>query len=395
MLSTLKTTVVTLLRTPSVLIWMLAFPVLMSTVFLFMFSGMRNDGTVDPVAVAVVADDAWAASPFSEVVEGLSGEGEDGLLDPVEVGGPDEAAALLSSGDVAGIYSMGEGGDPVLTVASSPAASSDVALVVRQSILESVANAYVRAGELVAAVGEIDPVALADPSSVSRALGLTMGVDRVSLTWSEPDEGVRYLYALLGMAALMASQAGVISVCALQPGLSSLGARRSASGTPRGRMLLGAVLGAWLVASACLAVAFGYQRVVVGIDFAGRDGLCLAAVALASLLATSIGALAGSLPLRADASARTGLLTALTCLLSLFAGLYGTFAMDLADWLARVAPWTSWANPARLVCDLFYSLYYYDSLVPFALRAAACAALSLVLLAVASLVFEGRGREHL
>lgn len=391
MLTTLKTTAVTLLRTPSVLIWMLAFPVLMSTVFLFMFASMRNDGTVDPVPVAVVADAAWEASPFSETVEALGSEGAEGLLDPVFVGDKDEADSLLRSGDVAGVYAAGDDGEPVLTVAPASAGSS---LVVDQSILEAVASAYVRSGELVATLAEADPAALADPARVASALGLSAGVERVSLTWSVPDETVRYLYALLGMAALMASQAGIIGVCALQPGLSALGARRSASGTSRSRLLAGAVLGAWLVSFACLAVAFGYQRLVVGVDFAGREGLCLLGVAAASLLATATGALVGSLPGRADKDARTGVLTALTCLLSLFAGLYGTFAMDLADWLARELPWTAWANPARLVCDLFYALYYYDSLVPFALRALACVGISLALLAAAALAFGGRGHGH-
>lgn len=392
MLTTLKTTVVTLLRTPSVLIWMLAFPVLMSTVFLFMFASMRSDGTVDPVPVAVVADAAWDASPLSEAVDELAAEGDGRLLDPVPVGDADEATDLLLAGDVAGVYAVGDDGAPSLTVVPS---SSDASLVVGQSILEAVASSYVRSGDLVAELAETDPAALADPARVASALGVSVGVERVSLTWSEPDEAVRYLYALLGMASLMASQAGVLGVCALQPGLSALGARRSASGTPRSRLLAGAVLGAWLVSFACLAVAFVYQRVVVGVDFAGREGLCLLGVAAASLLATAIGALVGSLPGRADKDARTGLLTALACLLSLFAGLYGTFAMDLADWLARELPWTAWANPARLVCDLFYALYYYDSLVPFALRVAACAGLAAALLLAAALAFGRRGHGNL
>ncbi|MDN0055665.1 ABC transporter permease, partial [Collinsella ihumii] len=68
MRSTFKATVIMLLRTPSALVWALAFPVLMATLFMFMFSSMRNDGSVDAVPVAVVADAAWDDSMFAEAV---------------------------------------------------------------------------------------------------------------------------------------------------------------------------------------------------------------------------------------------------------------------------------------------------------------------------------------
>ena len=42
MLSTFRVTVRMLLRTPSALVWALAFPIIMSTLFIFMFSGMRT-----------------------------------------------------------------------------------------------------------------------------------------------------------------------------------------------------------------------------------------------------------------------------------------------------------------------------------------------------------------
>ena len=67
--STFKATLVALLRTPAALIWTLAFPVLMATLFVFMFSSMRSDGSIDAVPVAVVADEAWDASPFAQVVD--------------------------------------------------------------------------------------------------------------------------------------------------------------------------------------------------------------------------------------------------------------------------------------------------------------------------------------
>lgn len=398
--SSFVVSVKSLVRTPSVIVWVLAFPLIMSVIFLFMFSGMRTDGLVDPVPVALVApadekDDASAGS-FTQVAEALAEPGKDQLLDLRRVGTADEAEVLLASGEIDGYFEIASDGAPALTVGSAyTLASADGASAVNRTILETVASSYVQSRALLEEVAQRDPAALADPAAVTDALGIQVAVERVQITHARPEEIVRYYYALLGMSTLMASQAGMLAVAYAQPGVSALGARRAVSGTSRLRQLAGCALGAWAVSTVTLTLAFAFLRLVAGVDFGGREGLALVAVAVCALLATALGACVGALPLSAGISARSGILTALTCVLSLFAGLYGTAAMELADNLAHTLPWTSWVNPTKLVCDTFYALYYYTSLAPFAARVAACVAGALALLAVAGAIFRRQSYEHL
>ena len=398
--SSFVVSVKSLVRTPSVIVWVLAFPLIMSVIFLFMFSGMRTDGLVDPVPVALVApadekDDASAGS-FTQVAKALAEPGKDQLLDLRRVGTADEAEVLLASGEIDGYFEIASDGAPALTVGSAyTLASADGASEVNRTILETVASSYVQSRALLEEVAQRDPAALADPAAVTDALGIQVAVERVQITHARPEEIVRYYYALLGMSTLMASQAGMLAVAYAQPGVSALGARRAVSGTSRLRQLAGCALGAWAVSTVTLTLAFAFLRLVAGVDFGGREGLALVAVAVCALLATALGACVGALPLSAGISARSGILTALTCVLSLFAGLYGTAAMELADNLAHTLPWTSWVNPTKLVCDTFYALYYYTSLAPFAARLAACVAGALALLAVAGAIFRRQSYEHL
>ena len=67
MFNTIIITVKTLLRRPSTWVWGALFPIALSTMFMFMFANLSSDGTVDPVPVAVVADEAWDASTFKDV----------------------------------------------------------------------------------------------------------------------------------------------------------------------------------------------------------------------------------------------------------------------------------------------------------------------------------------
>lgn len=389
-----------LVRTPSVIVWVLAFPLIMSAIFLFMFSGMRTDGVVDPVPVALVTPaaekDGAPAGSFEQVVDALAEPGEDQLLDLRRVETAGEAEDLLAAGEIDGYFELALDGTPALTVGSAyTLASADGASAVNRTILETVASSYVQSRALLEEVAQRDPAALADPAAVTDALGIQVAVERVQITHARPEEIVRYYYALLGMSTLMASQAGMLAVAYAQPGVSALGARRAVSGTSRLRQLAGCVLGAWAVSTVALTLAFAFLRLVAGVDFGGREGLALVSVAVCALLATALGACVGALPLSAGISARSGILTALTCVLSLFAGLYGTAAMELADNLAHTLPWTSWVNPTKLVCDTFYALYYYTSLAPFAARLAACVAGALALLAVAGAIFRRQSYEHL
>ena len=103
MLNTIIITVKTLLRRPSTWVWGAIFPVALSTMFMFMFANLSSDGKIDPVPVAIVADDAWDASAFKDVVTSLAKAGDDQLLDVSECEDAAAARQALKDGEVAGI----------------------------------------------------------------------------------------------------------------------------------------------------------------------------------------------------------------------------------------------------------------------------------------------------
>lgn len=446
MWTTFKTTVRTLLLTPSAVVWTLIFPIVLATVFNFMFEPMRSTGSVEAVEVAVVADDAWEDSPFSQVVDTLS-EADEPLLAVHPVAGEKEARVLLAEGSVAGAYVVDaagnegnaeqSGSDELDAVdaagpadaagaasgsgtaagssdvsASTPSASdagapriilapagsgtsSDASYDVNRAILESVATSYLQRVALIEDLSAHDPAALSDPIALEDALGLGVSVREVSLTHAQPDSMVRFYYALLGMASIFAAQLAGESVWRLQPTSSAAGARRAVSGTSRMRLLIPTIGACWAVSTTFLVIAFGYICLTAHIDFSGREGLCLVGIAAASLLSCGIGALVGALPGRMGSDSRRGILTALTCLLSLFAGLYGEPTMELADTVAHVFPAATWLNPVCLIRDLFYTVYYYDTLIPFALRLAACMGIAAALLTVSAACMRRSAHEHL
>ena len=392
---TIITTVKTLLRRPSTWVWGALFPIALSTMFMFMFANLSSGGTVDPVPVAVVADEAWDASTFKDVATSLDEEGDDQLLEIHECDDAADANRALKAGEVAGIYTVDAEGAPKLTLLSSYDSSRASSVLTDRSILETVASSYTQNAELMSQIAQDNPAALADPEAVARALSLEGGTRRVSLTRTTPDGTVIYYYALFGLVAMMSAEFAALSVVDLQPNLSGLGARRCVGGLSKTASLAGIFVGSWLVSFASMAIAIGYVRLVVGVDFGGREGLCLVGGAASALAATGLGLFVGTLPVKGGKAFKSGILTGFATTCALFAGLYGEPAMALADDVARACPAECWLNPVKLICDMFNRLYFFEDLGPFAVRAGALVLMALLFVATATLIF-GRSRyEHL
>lgn len=396
MWTTYKATIRMLLLTPSAVVWALIFPIVLTTVFNFMFEPLRAQTSIEAVEVAVVDDEAWRDAPFAQVVDALT-EGDEPLLKIHEVDSEQEAREVLEQGVICGAYAVDAAtGEPHVILAPLSASSdSDASYEINRSIIEVVATSYLQNQELVTRIAASNPMALANTDAVQNAFAQAASVQEISLTHSQPDTVVRFYYALLGMASLFAAQLAEDVVWKLQPRASQVGARRAVSGTSGMRLLAQAVAACWTVSTGFLAIAFGYICVTAHIDFAGRELLCLAGIAAASALSCGIGAAIGALPGKLTADSRSGILTAATCLLSIFAGLYGEPTMALADRIAQAFPAAMWINPVSLIRDLFYSLYYYDALAPWVLRAGVCVGMAALFCCVAAAFMRRQNREHL
>ncbi len=396
MFTVFKGTLVTLTREKTIFIWSLAFPLILSTMFVFMFGNLDDAGRFEPIRVAVVADDAYDAAPgFADMVEALSQPGDDQMLNVVRVETEDEARALLhAEAEASGGQSDGKeserltgyfvvSSDAVPTIHVKAGVSPDSLESVNQSILKAIADGYVRNLALMEGIATANPAALADATQVQQLLEGGDFTQKIEVTHNPPKESVRYYFALLGMAGLFAGQIGLIGICRTQPNLSALGARRAVGGVSRTKTLAATLAASWLLSFGCLVIAFLYVRLVAGVDFGGRDAACIGVIAAAALLATALGTLVGSLP-KIPADAKGGILSGVVCFASMFAGLYGQPTMQLADTVNAAVPAAQYVNPAVQISQAFYSIMYYDTYQRTVEHVAILLVMAAVLFAVSS-----------
>ena len=390
MWNTFKYTILELVRMPGVLVWALAFPLILSTVFMMMFGPLDDQSEIDPIPLVAVdpADDVEGQS-FQAFLDALSDDGNgESLFAITYVPNAEEAVDLVErnmaeENPYVGYVQLLEGTPDVHVTSVSDLTGMEW---LKTSILVMAMDNYVANAAMIRDLMNGNPGLVAQPDMAETLASMTKPIEatvRTTVTANQPKESVRFYFALLGMAALFGGTLGMIAFQRLKPNTSPLGARRALGATSHGRTVAATVAASWTITFACLCVTYLYMRYVAGIDFGGRDGACLITTAIAALTATALGCAISAIP-KVPESVKSGILTDIVCCASLFAGLYGEPTMELADMVSANFPVLDYVNPAIQISQAFYSIMYYDSLAPMVGHLVGRLGMALVLFALSA-----------
>ena len=380
MLTVFSYQVLRLLRDRVLLVWTLGFPIVMSLMFMAMFSNLDKDFEATPISFGVVQDEAYRAAPgLDSVVEQISADDADPrLITKVTHSTASEAQAAAKRGDTNGYLAV-EDGDPVLHVTQkgNEAETTQVLRVVMDSYTQ-------KRAELEAVIKAGVPPEQTTPLQVNHSF-----THSISVTPSPVKPATRYYFALLAFASGMGMTVSIVTVQSIMA-TSPLGARRTLAGLPRWKVLTSTLAASWMCVLACLLIAFTFIATVVGVDFGPHVLLCLVAIGVSSLMTSAAGAALGTF-----GKMGVGMVSAINCLLSLFTGFYGPSAQSLADSVELHAPLLAQVNPLWQAARCFYGLLYYDSLAPFARSCAVLLVMTCLFLTIALIRARRMNHEHL
>lgn len=366
------------LRNRSALFWMTVFPIVLATMFNGLFGGLAEAYELKPVPMAVIEDTRWQQADGARTfVDALAGETESAsddttyaeidqkLLTITTVGTVKEAEQRLADGTANGYLTADNNGRLAMTVSRETAVTAkdstqNSGLDISLAALRSVIDLYNRTDAVTRQTIADNPQAALSRNfwnSVGQNVDMT---HETTLTHFQPDEIARYYYALLS----------------------------------RAKQLVAGFLSCWLCSSVALSIALAYIRLACNVSLGGREPAAILAVIIASFMTSSAGTLLGAVP-KLSYNTKYGLSTGISCTLSLFTGLYGGFAMQISDWIARNAPILGTINPAQQVTNLFYDILYYDSYRPFITTCIILLAMSAVFLLAGIAMLRRQRYEHL
>ncbi|MCL2445125.1 ABC transporter permease [Candidatus Saccharibacteria bacterium] len=323
--------------------WTLLFPIALATFFQLAFSGMMDATRFDPISVAVV-EVGGADEMFAETIRALSA-GDNRIFELMDV--KDEAAAveLLQEGEIVGFFLVGE----------------VIEVVVRHSgisatIMQNVVDSYYQTGSVVAGILEFNPGAL----NMELVAGIHTGESVFQDVGDSEDADFTLImfYALIGMVCLFAAFFGLSVVTETEANLSKKAARMSVSGTHKMVGLVVGLISSFVVAYAEMLILLAFMVFVLGVSFGSQVGWILVLSAVGILAGIAMGMVIGAATKWSD-NAKYALVSNMSVVSAFLAGM---MLWQMRYVIEAHAPIVNRINPATLITDALYSLYFFDSM---------------------------------
>jgi ABC-2 type transport system permease protein len=389
MLASFKTCVLALARDKALLVGTLAFPIILTCIFMGMFSGFDDVYAMVGSTLGVVHDENFEkAAGLDATLASISDtDSESHIADLVSFETEEEAKDAADTGRIDAYLTVSDDGVPELHVSASSLTEHGN---LPASVLTEVLDTYVRMRSAIEHITALRPDLVQSGAALAAFQAGAVSTVRLTATKTAPAPDVRYYFALLAMAAGLGTTVSMVSVRRFLPTAGPLGARMALASVPRWRMLAGALLGSWLCEFACMLAVLVFMHAVAGIEFGGTVPLVVLAVLLSTLTTCAAGAFLGTIPHMKD-----GMVSGIVCLLSLFTGLYGPASQSLADLVESSVPFLAYANPLWEMTNCFYALLYYDTLDAFQVRCTALVLMALAFFALASFGMRRISHEHL
>ena len=331
-------------RDRQLIFWTFLFPILLATLFNLAFSNLSSSDNFLKVNVAVVQNEELAQNPaFTQALDGADN------LFVIHYATQEEADSLLKDNQINGYIIF----DPNLNLVVNQSG-------LNQTIIRGFLDDFEQSSATIVTIVTQNPTAL-DNGILDGISSRTEYLKTVSASQSNPDSVVNYFYALIAMTCLYGGFLGVKEVVAIQADLSAVGARINLAPTNKLTVFLSSILAATTVQLLELLILLTFIIGILGISFGDQLGYIALTCAVGSFTGVTFGACLAAI-IKKGEGLKIGILIASTMTMYFLAGM---MSADIKYIVMTKAPILGYLNPANLITDCFYALYYYNNHTQF------------------------------
>lgn len=164
-------------------------------------------------------------------------------------------------------------------------------------------------------------------------------------------------YTLIAMACLYGALISMFIINYQLPNMNSTGKRISASPINKTKQLISSLLSAYIVQIIGLLLLFLFTIFILKVDY-GKNLLYVIIASLCGALSGLSLGVATSTLFKTNENAKTGIIIAITMLFCFLSGMMGITLKYIID---KNIPLLNMINPANMITDALYSLYYYNT----------------------------------
>lgn len=380
-----KYTLKTLLKNRMLVFWTFAFPILLGLFFNMAFSSIEESETFDPLDIAVVNDDNFKSNEaFQGALKELSSNDNENKIFNIKYVNLDKAKKLLSKDKIVG-YLVFNDEKPEIVVTTNGSYETILKNVIDEISQTIFITSTVMEDEITKQIikgnHQIDYQALSNQvkqkiESVNSNIEDTSS-NHLSYVLIE-------FYTLIAMTCLYG---GVVSMEAMNqslPNMDSKGKRISVSPTNKFTIVLSSLLASYIVQLIGVFLLFAFLLFVLKIDFGSHILLCILLSIIGSLAGLSIGLFVSTV-LKTNENTKVGIIISISMVYSFLSGMMGITMKYIID---KNVPLLNQINPANMITDGFYSLYYYNTLDRYIGNIISLVIFSVILLTISGLVLR-------
>ena len=337
------------IRDKGLIFWMMAFPIILSTLFDLALSNIYdNDIIRDTIDIAIVQE--YENPMFDMVLETVTNG--DKPLFKAEKTDMTTAEKRLKENEIAGIVNTDD-----MSLVISPDGDKTHQTILKEFIdtfrikYAVIIDAYENAQQ------NFD-------NAVNTLMADVTSVEYKSLTSGSFNIIDQYFYNVIAMVAFFGSISGMLAATGNQPNLSKKAARKSIAPTPRLVSIISNLTAAILAQYLCTALAASYILFVLGKGLGSNMLLIYVSCFISAALGVSFGFCIGCFGKMSEA-AKTGITMSFTMFCCFLSGL---MVPNMKANIENSAPIINRLNPAALISDLFYCMNVYDDYRVYTVR---------------------------
>ena len=349
----------TLFKNRMLIFWTFAFPIILGTLFNMAFSNIENSEKLDIINIAIIKNEDFENNKaFKTSFEELSDEDNEDRLFNTQYTTEEKAKELLDNGEIVGYMKLKED-KPTLTFATSG---------IDQTIFKYVTEEIEQTSDIIKNLSETEIQKQITSGNYNinyeeiynKVINLAKedNVELKNISNSNLSYTMIEFYTLIAMTCLYGGMLSMVSINQTLANMSNKGKRIAVSPTKKGTIILSSLLASYIAQLIGLAILFVYTLFILKIDYGDNTGLIILLAMIGSFTGLTLGTFVGTL-FKTNENAKTGILIALTMFWCYLSGMMGITMKYVVD---KNVPIINKINPASMITDGFYSLYYYDTL---------------------------------
>lgn len=351
-----KYSFLTLFRNKALIFWTFAFPIVLVTFFNLAFSDIEDSEKLSIIDIAIVDNEEFRANDvMKEAFNTLSDVNNSGQLFNTKYVSLDDAKILLDDKGIDG-YLLIENNNPKIIVTTSG---------INQTIFKSVTDEIMETSKVIENL-VIMKLEKNESTTINYEQIYHEALEKINNQVvnivDESSTNLSYMmiefYTLIAMTCLYGGVLGLVSINNSLANMSTKGMRVSIAPINKGKIILSSLFASYIIQLMGLLILFLYTTFIIKVDYGSNLLLIILLVLCSALAGLSLGVVIGTL-IKANDNTKTGILISITMLASFLSGMMGVSMKYIID---KNMPIINKLNPASMITDGFYSLYYYDGL---------------------------------